>query len=74
MKIEKYKPSIAKHNGSAADSLRLLKPGEAVRIKTAQDWRRIAGVVSSIGRELGVKFTTANDGDCDVLIFIPPAP
>lgn len=70
MKIEKLKikPKI-NDQPTAAALLKALKPGEAIRIKTAAEWRNMIALIHSVGKKLGVKFGTKQDGD-DVLVFI----
>lgn len=68
MKIETFKPPKPETNGVTAQ-LKLLKRGQALRLKTAQEHRNALGVMANLGKKRGVKFTTCVDGD-DVLVWI----
>lgn len=73
MKIEKFKAPASSGKPPFSDTLRALKPGEAIRLKTAGEFSRAQGSITHVGNRIGVKFGTIIDGD-DVLIFIKAKP
>ncbi len=69
MKIETPKtPPMARNTYSKL--LTDLKPGQVLRIQTAQEYRAISGNMARTAKQLDVKFVSMNDGDSDVLVFI----
>lgn len=70
MKPEKFIAPIKSRKGRFSAALHGLKPGQALRIKTAAEWRNCSAYMYRVGRELGVKFASQQDGD-DVLVYIP---
>lgn len=71
MKIETFKPPKNNKADTISALLRNLEPGQAVRLKTASEFRNSLGAISFIAKERKLKFGTTNDGD-DVLLFIKP--
>lgn len=67
MTLEKFKP--AKAPDTIADALRNLKPGEALRFKTAAEWRNACGNINNLSKKSGTKFCSQADGS-DVLVFL----
>lgn len=74
MKIERLKLNPKQAKQSYYGALRNLKPGEMIRLTTAQEWRNMNGILSKAKQGLKVAFKSANDGDSDVLIFIKESP
>lgn len=73
MNIETRKAPILVRD-SYTEMIMALKPGQVLRLHTAQEWRGIGGVLARIGKERGVKFGTMNEGDSDVLVYIKAKP
>lgn len=74
MKIEKLDRKPTAPRDSYAQIIRDLKPGQMIRVTTAQEWRRISGSITAVARDRKILITTQNDGDSDVLIFIKESP
>ncbi len=74
MNIEKLKPHAVPENDPLSDMLRSLKSGECIRLKTAQEYRAVNGLLARIGNQTGVRFRTRNDGNGDVIVFIKEKP
>lgn len=74
MKIEPLVLTPRPVMDTVADMLRNLKPGEALRVSTAQEYRSVHGQISRVIKERKIKFCSANDGDSDVIIFIKEQP
>lgn len=73
MKIEKFKAPLSNSKPPFAEALRALKPGQAIRLKTAGEYARAVGSITATGKRIGVEFSTVTDGD-DVLVFIRTKP
>lgn len=72
MKIEKLKnPPICKGYGYLVDALRALKPGQALRLKTAAEFQASQMGRVRVQKERHIKFRQRTEGS-DILIFIRP--
>lgn len=69
MPTETYKAPKQQPKGVWTSELSKLKPGQAIRLRTAKDWRLVSGQLVALGRRIGVQFASVNDGN-DVLVYI----